>query len=150
MKILVATEGSEFSEEAIQRSCLIFANSKGTEIRLIAVYEPTVVPAEPYALSPEYIQAADSAAKKHAEDILTHAVSEIQTQFEPFLPTISTTVVCGSPERSIVEEAESWGADLIVTGSHGRGFWKRTWLGSVSNAIVHHAPCSVMVIRKKD
>ena len=37
--------------------------------------------------------------------------------------------------------------DLIVVGSHGRGFWGRL-LGSVSDGVVHHAPCSVLVVRK--
>ncbi len=53
------------------------------------------------------------------------------------------------PKESIVEEAQKWSADLIVLGSHGYGFWERMLLGSVSNAVVHHAPCSVLIVRNK-
>jgi nucleotide-binding universal stress UspA family protein len=53
----------------------------------------------------------------------------------------------GLAKQVIVEEAEKWGADLIVVGSHGQGLWSRALLGSVSNSVVHHAPCSVFVGR---
>jgi nucleotide-binding universal stress UspA family protein len=60
---------------------------------------------------------------------------------------ISTMVVKGSPERELIDVATEWRADLIVVGSHGRGFWGRLTLGSVTDAVVHHAPCSVLVVR---
>lgn len=53
----------------------------------------------------------------------------------------------GSPKRVILEEAERWGADLIMVGSHGYGFWNRLLLGSVSQAITTHANCSVEIVR---
>ena len=46
-----------------------------------------------------------------------------------------------------VETAEEMGADMIVLGSHGYKRWERLLLGSVSNSVVHHAHCSVMVVR---
>ena len=63
---------------------------------------------------------------------------------------LTTKVVKGSPKEAIVEEAEQWGADLIVMGSHGYGFWQRALLGSVSESVVHHAPCSVLVVPRPD
>ena len=54
-----------------------------------------------------------------------------------------------SEKEQIIELAREWGADLIVVGSHGRGFWGRL-LGSVSTGVVHHAPCSVLVVRKRE
>jgi hypothetical protein len=47
----------------------------------------------------------------------------------------------------ILDEAERWGADLIVVGSHGYRAWERFLLGSVSQAVVSHAKCSVAVVR---
>ena len=61
--------------------------------------------------------------------------------------TISTKVLAGPAARAIVEEAEAWKAEMIVVGSHGRGFWKRALLGSVSNRIVDHAHCAVLTVR---
>ena len=60
---------------------------------------------------------------------------------------VNTEVLRGPPDQQIIEKAKEWKADLIVVGSHGRGFWGRL-LGSVSNGVVHHAPCSVLVVRK--
>lgn len=51
----------------------------------------------------------------------------------------------GSPGRAICTLAKTWEADLIVVGSHGRKGLSELFLGSVSNYVMHHAPCSVMV-----
>jgi nucleotide-binding universal stress UspA family protein len=51
------------------------------------------------------------------------------------------------PKQLILKEASDWGAHLIVLGSHGRRGLDRLLLGSVSEAIAAHAPCSVEVIR---
>lgn len=47
----------------------------------------------------------------------------------------------------ILEEAEAFGADLIVVGSHGHGMLERFLLGSVSQAVALHASCSVEIVR---
>jgi len=54
----------------------------------------------------------------------------------------------GEPGESIVAAAESEGADLIVVGSHGRGTVGRFLIGSVSDHVVRHAPCPVLVVRQ--
>ena len=53
----------------------------------------------------------------------------------------------GPPKLVILEEAEKFGADLIVVGSHGYGFVERFLLGSVSQAVAVHAKCSVEIVR---
>jgi len=53
----------------------------------------------------------------------------------------------GEPGETIVEAAAAEGADLIVVGSHGRGAVGRLFLGSVSDYVVRHARCPVMVVR---
>ncbi len=53
----------------------------------------------------------------------------------------------GNPADVIVEEAEASGADLIVVGTRGLGATRRTFMGSVSTNVVHHAPCDVLVVR---
>lgn len=52
----------------------------------------------------------------------------------------------GSPGRMICEIARIWGADLIVMGRRGRSGLKELILGSVSNYVLHHAPCSVHIV----
>jgi nucleotide-binding universal stress UspA family protein len=56
----------------------------------------------------------------------------------------------GDPGESIVEAARAEHADLIVVGSHGRGGVGRFLIGSVSDHVVRHAPCPVMVVRRGD
>lgn len=54
----------------------------------------------------------------------------------------------GNPERVICDLARTWNADLIVVGSHQRTGLSEWVMGSVSNYVMHHAPCSVLVINK--
>lgn len=60
---------------------------------------------------------------------------------------VSTSVVRGKPRSKIIDVASKWKADLIVLGSHGRRGFNRMLMGSVSEAVVRHAPCSVHVVR---
>jgi nucleotide-binding universal stress UspA family protein len=56
-------------------------------------------------------------------------------------------VIPGSPRAVILDEAKCWDADLILVGSHGYRAWERFLMGSVSQAVVSHAKCSVEVVR---
>lgn len=60
---------------------------------------------------------------------------------------VDTIVREGDPGPEIIQEAETWPADLIVVGSHGHGGLKRLLLGSVAHHVVNHAPCSVQIAR---
>jgi universal stress protein A len=53
----------------------------------------------------------------------------------------------GDPAESIIDAAQSEGADMIVVGSHGRGALGRALIGSVSDQVVRHAPCPILVVR---
>lgn len=53
----------------------------------------------------------------------------------------------GDPAETIWQVAHTGGFDLIVVGSHGAGLLKRALIGSVSQDVLHHAPCPVLVVR---
>jgi nucleotide-binding universal stress UspA family protein len=149
MKILIATDGSEFSETVVKTSCELLKNCENTVVKIVSAFEPPLlVAAAPYAVPVAY----NPNLEKRMRDAAEKWVGENERQMLECLPDLkndlTTQVLRGSPERAIVEEAEKWGADLIIVGSHGYGFWERVFLGSVSNAVVHHAPCSVLVVRK--
>ncbi len=55
----------------------------------------------------------------------------------------------GEPAESIVDAARSESVDFVVVGSHGRGTVGRFFLGSVSDHVVHNAPCPVVVVRAR-
>jgi len=154
MKILVATDGSEFSQAAVAKAATLFAGSADKDIRIITAAEPVYTPAEPFALSSDYLQDLESAALKKAGEVISKAEAEMREALGEDDVRLTTSVVKGYANQAIVEEAEDWGADLIVLGSHGYGLWRRALLGSVSNSVLHHAPCSVLVVRapvrKKD
>lgn len=151
MKILIATDGSEFGEAAIEKICEMIGDPKNFEIRIVSAFEhPLMTAAAPYPIPVGYNPNIEKEMSEAAERAVAQAAQKIGGHFPDLKENLTTRVLSGSAEREIVEEAEKWGADLIVVGSHGYGFWERMFLGSVSNAVVHHAPCSVLVVRTKN
>ena len=149
MKILIATDGSKFSNAAVEKICQMIENAPDAKVKIISAYEqPVMAVAAPYAISAGYNPVLEQELREMAQQAVAQAERKISERFPALKENISTGVLSGSPEQAIVDEAENWGADLIVVGSHGYGFWERMLLGSVSNAIVHHAPCSVLVVRE--
>lgn len=146
MKVLVATDGSEYSTYAVKELCRLFPNRSNLQIKVVSAYEEQyVLAAEPFSVPAEYYQQLADAAKSQAGHFAATAAEIIRGCDGDMDLTIK--ILRGPPEKGIVELAEEWGADLVVVGSHGRGFIGRM-IGSVSDAVVHHAPCSVLVIRK--
>ena len=145
MKILIATDGSKYSNAAVEECCRTILNPEGDEVQVVSVYENAYpITAEPFALSQEYYEKLDETVRKIAEGYVGESKKTIAEKF-PGL-NVETDILHGSPDQQIIERAKDWNADLIVVGSHGRGFWGRL-LGSVSDGVVHHAPCSVLVVR---
>src|SRR5689334_1729943 len=142
MRIMIATDGSAFSKAAIKKCCQFMIDPANTSILIVAAYEDAYhISAEPVAISADFYQHVADAARKQAQQYADEAVACFRKCMPDHDLDISTMVLCGSPEKELVEEARAWGADLIVVGSHGRGFWSRLTLGSVPDAVVHHAPC---------
>jgi nucleotide-binding universal stress UspA family protein len=52
----------------------------------------------------------------------------------------------GSAAREIIKEAEEGSYDLVIMGRHGHGLLKGFLIGSVSDRVVRHAPCPVLVV----
>lgn len=148
MKIIIATDGSDFSREAIQQACKMVIVPENTEIKVVSVYQ-VYIPLDAYSQSPEYIMEFETAMRTVAEKSADEAFFAIQNHFASDKITITLLVKAGASDQIIIETAQEWNADLIVAGSHGRGFWGRVMVGSVTDSLVHNAPCSVLVVRKK-
>ena len=146
MKILVAADGSPCSDAAVEEVARR-PWPDGSSIRVLTAFEPVTPPTpEAWAMPMTYVEEMDSALREQARSTVTQALDKLK----PKLPkTIDTEgrIAPGSPRSVILEEADDWGADLIVVGSHGYRAWERFLLGSVSQSVVSHAKCSVEVVR---
>lgn len=148
MKILFATDGTFHSELAI-RVISKFKFTDGDEIKIISVVDMAV----PFTVDvysgylPSTLE-LEKGFKAHAERILETTKKQIIDACADENLNVTTELLIGSPERQIVETAEEMSADLIIVGSHGYNRWERLLLGSVSDSVVHHAPCSVLVVRE--
>lgn len=94
-----------------------------------------------------YYEEAISRTRKSAKTIVNNASKALKEKNSSI--RVITAVVEGFPKSAILEKASDFGADLIVLGSQGHGAFSRFLLGSVSQSIVMHASCSVLIVRKK-
>ncbi|NNE65972.1 MAG: universal stress protein [Pyrinomonadaceae bacterium] len=150
MKVLLATDGTEESDEAMDMlGALNHPNI--SQVRILTVIDMALPFAHDiYSGMVTNTAELEEAARKAAEEALKETVASARSLISDESTAIESKTAIGSPERQIVEEAEEFGADLIVMGSHGYNRWERLLLGSVSDSVVHHAPCSVLVVRKKE
>ncbi len=150
MKIIIAADGSEFSRNAVEKFCEMFGKAENDLIEIVSVFEEIAVTGtEPFGVSADFIRDMEKSGHEQATKFADEAAETIRSRIADSSARLTTVILKGAAGKMIVEEAETWGADLIVVGSHGRGFWGRALTGSVSDAVVHHAPCSVLVVRMK-
>jgi nucleotide-binding universal stress UspA family protein len=138
MRILLAVDGSKFSEAAAQ-AVIARYQVRNLEVRVFHAAEPPTLFTAPemaeYIPPEESAQQAKALVAKTADALRSAGIS------------VTTDIVQGDPKILIIENAEAWGADLIVLGSHGRRGLKRFLLGSVSETVMRHAHCSVEIVR---
>jgi nucleotide-binding universal stress UspA family protein len=141
MKLLLANDGSTFSAAATQ-AVIAEVKREAAEIRALHVVDTRkeLLP-EMTALDAEVMNAP---ALRRSAEALVEATAEL-LRAEGLKTT--AVVVWGDPRSKIIEVAKEWGADLIVLGSHGRTGPECIMMGSVSDAVAHHAPCSVEIVR---
>ncbi len=146
MKILLAVDGSAYSDAAIEE-VLGRPWPAQSEIKVITAFEtPLMVGMEPWAVTPTYFDQLQNALRASAKALVDGALEKLKASKDTTLK-ISGGSIEGPPREVIVEEAERWGADLVIMGSRGLSAWNRLLLGSVSSAVVHHAKCSVEIVR---
>ncbi|HEX5850738.1 MAG TPA: universal stress protein [Rubrobacter sp.] len=130
--ILLATDGSEEARTA-SRMAVGIAQGTGSELHLVHV--GGMGGADPRL----YEQ-----MRRNAQSLLEEQAGELR---EAGAKIAKRHLKNGRPEQEIVALAEELGAGLIVMGSRGFGGMKRTLMGSVSDSVVRHAHCPVLVAR---
>jgi nucleotide-binding universal stress UspA family protein len=150
MKILLAVDGSECSETAV-REVARRPWPCESSIRVVSAVEPPApLAAEPYMLAGGYFEEAERLKRQVATEALGRAAARLSDGAGTGGLQVTTVILTGSPKRAIVEDAEEWGADLVVLGSHGLRTWERMLLGSVSQTVSAHARCSVEIVRCRE
>ncbi len=143
MKIVLAIDGSKFSEAAVQ-TVIEQARPQDTEVQVLHVVEPpTLLVAREMGGYDQALDAMWEAERKEAEALVT----KIAARLRPKCLKVTPTVEQGDPKSKIIEAASKCRADLIVVGSHGRKGLEHFLLGSVSEAVARHAECSVEIVR---
>lgn len=147
MKILLATDGTKHSDSAIS-TLNNFKFADDDEIKIVSILDMAMpLSIDIYAGYLPSTTEIENTARENAQRVLEKTSRHVKELIGNENVFVTTDVLLGSPERRIVETAEEMRADLIIVGSHGYNRWERLLLGSVSDSVVHHAPCSVLVVR---
>jgi nucleotide-binding universal stress UspA family protein len=152
-KILAAVDSSKIANQVFEKSLAQAINSSSS-LMLLHVLSPgdegfPILPAIQYPYIPmgeedlleSYLQQREMYEKQGLEMLKSFVEEAIASGVKA-----EFTQKFGNPGRTICDLASTWGADLIVVGRRGRSGLSELLLGSVSNYVVHYAPCSVLVV----
>ncbi|XP_043695333.1 universal stress protein A-like protein [Telopea speciosissima] len=150
-KVMVAIDESEYSHYALEwaltklgepvsnSSLVIFTAEPRSEINYIAAASYGAAP-------PELIMSV----RKHQDMIAKALLEKAKEICAAHGVTAETIAQVGDPKEVICEAVEKLNIDLLIVGSHGRGFLQRAFLGSVSSYCVHNANCPVLIVKKPE
>jgi hypothetical protein len=133
--VLVATDGSRHSAAAAAKA-VDLAASYGGRVVAVSVVD---LPDEVYGVSPEAVEKIVGKARSYADAVAALA--------EKAGVQCVVAVREGQSAATIVQVAKEEGAGVIAMGSHGRTGLSRLLMGSVTEKVIGHAPCPVLVVR---
>jgi nucleotide-binding universal stress UspA family protein len=134
-KLLLSTDGSEFSEGAI-REAIQLAKICSSKLIVLSIIETNQ---EFEVLAPQIVEKEEEQTRDRLEQVKSKAAKE----------GVECEIVARhseSPFQAIVEEAEKNKADMIIMGRRGRTGLRRLLMGSVTAKVIGHAPCDVLVV----
>ena len=140
-KILLATDASREAEFAGQTAADL-AQKTDSELHMVHVLASPLATHDPSSFEPEVWARLEQRERKTLEDV----VEKIEASGGKVEGSHHTA---GRPAAEIVALAEELGAGLVVLGARGVGGISRALTGSVSESVVRHAHCTVMVVREE-
>ena len=144
---LLCTDGSDLSVEALAAGLAVLGPGVApVVVTVVEPSDPALVTGTGFAggvMSADELTAMDGELRAEATETLTRVVADLG------LDGADTRVLDGSPGQAICDLADEADAAVVVIGSRGRGGLKRAVLGSVSDHVVRHAPCPVVVTTPK-
>jgi nucleotide-binding universal stress UspA family protein len=135
-RLLVATDGSEYSRKAVDKALDLLQYSRGS-LTVVSVLE---ISSHIYAVAPEIAEEKIKLPEKHVAEVKELAASRGLVA-EGFVREAE----CAN--EIITDIARKHSIDLIVVGSHGRTGLKRLLMGSVTESVIAHSPCPVLVVK---
>jgi nucleotide-binding universal stress UspA family protein len=133
--LLVPTDGSRYSEGSTGKAISV-AKVYGAKLKVISIVDVTD---EFQAQAPDAVESLVNQARQHVEAVCRKA-SERGVPAESFVRE-------GEAYKVITGMAEKQAADMIIMGSHGRTGVKRMFMGSVTEKVIGHAHCPVLVVK---
>jgi len=135
--ILIAVDGSKFSENAVKRG-IELAKQLSASVTLLCVIDflKIVANAEGEVVNPEVFNIF--------EDDATLIVNQLAKKYS--YPKTKKMTVEGMPTEAILKTAKSLKADLIIMGTHGRKGLSHLFLGSVAEYVIRHSTLPTMVV----
>lgn len=153
VKILFATDGSPDSRGAIQLlNALEFSDP--TKISLLHVVKKHVYETEQVLVSTasqreKFAELAERLLEDRGREGIA-ILQDVRERLSPTFTSVEERLAYGHEAHEILKAARQTRADLVVVGSRGQTGLRKFFLGSVSEKVVHHAPCSVLVTRPTD
>ncbi|MEM8832067.1 MAG: universal stress protein [Cyanobacteria bacterium P01_G01_bin.19] len=152
-KILVAIDNSDTHQTVFNHAVAL---AKATKASMILLHILSTEDLD-YPILPTYVYY--SVLKDSDGDVFRQKYTEYETRNLDFLQDLTQQAIVqgvnteftqssGNPGWEICQLASNCSADLIVVGSRGLKGLKEMFLGSVSNYVMHHAPCSVLIVRQ--
>jgi nucleotide-binding universal stress UspA family protein len=143
MRILVAYDGSAHADAAIDDLLRAGLPHQGEVV--VASVAHRGWPEKHVENHEGAVDTPWKATMKEVGTLAETAQSRVQTHLPGW--SVSSEPLWGNPAKILLKTIAVWKPDLVVVGSHGRTTAGRLLLGSVSTELVHHAPCSVRVVR---
>jgi nucleotide-binding universal stress UspA family protein len=146
MHVLIATDGSAVSISAARVGCALLGSpEKVTLLSVMTEGDPgdDAGGIEGAVLSPAEQKAAWESELGEARTELTNTAASLSNA------ELDEVVEVGDAADVICRVADRLGVDVVIVGSHGRSGLGRLFLGSVSEHVVRHAPCPVLVVRNR-
>jgi nucleotide-binding universal stress UspA family protein len=142
-QILLATDGSDESKLATQ-AAIELSRETDSDVHVISVLPTPAQLIGHHTYSAEMRESLVAGAERDAETFLKEQAEKIRSDGGKMA---ETHLRIGEPDKEILRTAEALGVGLIVMGSRGLGAINRMLVGSVSDSVVRHAHCPVLVMR---
>lgn len=154
-KLLVAVDKTEMDQHVFDEAVSL-AKATGAHLMFMHVFYPfdeqffNADFVEPHVFYPTSYQEANNEYVKHWEKIKQEGIdflTSLSSQASAEGLDTEYKLEAGDPGRMICQVARNWEADLIIVGRRGHMGLTEFFLGSVSNYVLHHAPCSVLTVQ---